>query len=383
MISGIRERIGDERIILLNSGRFHEFDWAESNGMMLENTGCEWTFEYTKRIYSEWMRAAPPPHALMWDATRLDGKEDFSQARFQLASAMYGDGYVLLAGAPEHHFVDYFDEFDVDLGFPTGEMQLVRATGDNGRGVYARFFDNGAVLLNQSRDAATVTDDDLRALAGYAGPYYRFRGNQDPAVNDGEPFSSDVLDGRPGCDDNSWIGDGRILTRQETTAVAEIIVDDVWQHTSPASDPAELEGPWTRSCDEDELAWAQGCRPWRDQWALAYDESGSGEARFAPAINVPGEYEVWEWHGGLAGREEASAVVHRIARAGGTDDVVVDQRAGQGRWNLLGVFAFDGAPGQGVTIVASGADGAVIADAVRFVHRGNRGHVRPPPAPRP
>lgn len=65
----------------------------------------------------------------------------------------------------------------------------------------------------------------------------------------------------------------------------------------------------------------------------------------------------------------ASNVPIDIQHSDGTSTVVVNQRSGGSRWNLLGTFEFQaGSPGA-VVVHNDGADGYVIADAVRFVQQ--------------
>jgi hypothetical protein len=61
-----------------------------------------------------------------------------------------------------------------------------------------------------------------------------------------------------------------------------------------------------------------------------------------------------------------AGVVYQVMREGGVASVVVDQRDRGGTWQLLAVCAFQPGHGQGVS-VAGGADGVVVADAIRFV----------------
>ena len=40
--TAIREQNGD-KILILNSGRFHEFEWENTNGFYVEHVGCVWS----------------------------------------------------------------------------------------------------------------------------------------------------------------------------------------------------------------------------------------------------------------------------------------------------------------------------------------------------
>lgn len=93
--------------------------------------------------------------------------------------------------------------------------------------------------------------------------------------------------------------------------------------------------------------------------------SGSKAVAFHPSMSQTAEYEVYAiW---TSRPNRASNVPIDIGHSGGTTTVVVDQRQGGGRWNLLGTFTFDAGSAAEVKIRNDGADGYVIADAVRFI----------------
>ncbi|MBN2163152.1 MAG: FAD-dependent oxidoreductase [Pontiellaceae bacterium] len=62
----------------------------------------------------------------------------------------------------------------------------------------------------------------------------------------------------------------------------------------------------------------------------------------------------------------ASNVPIEINQANGLAVKQVDQRSDGGVWNLLGIYPFSGAAGEGVRILNTGANGYVVADAVGF-----------------
>jgi parallel beta-helix repeat protein len=77
-------------------------------------------------------------------------------------------------------------------------------------------------------------------------------------------------------------------------------------------------------------------------------------------------YDVYLWHkhGGPAASSRTRVAIYH---GGQTDTVIVDMRSDGSRWRHLGRFFFDKAVGQSVTIHTMGADGSVIADAVKLV----------------
>ena len=88
---------------------------------------------------------------------------------------------------------------------------------------------------------------------------------------------------------------------------------------------------------------------------------------WAPSLPSAGDYAVYAKWVADAGR--ASDAVYGIYHAGGLAEVAQDQRAGAGQWRYLGTWAFDPA-GSPLVVLAGGSDGALSADAIRFVGAG-------------
>ena len=367
--SAIRDRIGD-KILMINSGRFHEFEWETTNGLYSEHSGCQWSFSYGAGLYDEWKEIAPEPHVYLIGANRADHQADFAFLRFHLGQAAYSEGYLEVTdgGSGEHYYVSYYDEFDLDLGYPTGPMVQIKDQ-ENGEGTFVRFFDKGAVLLSASHEPDTISDAEIAGLEGYAGPYYRFQGGQDPVMNDGQLFDSVTLNGRTGYDPNCYIGDGLLLVEEPTTAVSDILIDNDDPDTSPGSDPVELVGSWSQACSDGSAVaddWDQGCRGYAEYWGLAYSTTAGDTATFRPSIGVTGSNAVYEWHGQRTDADEESAVPVEIVHAGGTETLTLDHSQNIGQWNLLGTYTFDAATSGHVRFQVPGS-ATVIADAVKFV----------------
>ena len=377
---GIRDVIGDE-ILMLNSGRFHTFEWETTNGLFDENAYCAYSMHTFIEYYTEWMAVAPAPHAYLYGAVHSPAPDDYSFMRHSLGMTLFGDGFVEVSSGgsdAQHHFHHFYDEFELDLGYPTTTMECVESLGGNDEGVYVRFFDHGAVVFNASGLEHTVTSADIEGLTGYAGPYYLPRGGQDPTWNTGELFEQVVLTGRDLS--SCFIGDAVLLVDQPTTIVTDIYIDNDDEETSPGSSSAELDGDWTQVCDEATNAWDQGCRSWTDHWGLAHATSGS--AVFRPTIGVPGRYAVYEWHGGLDGVALSTQVQVEVVHAGGTDAMQIDQSTAQGLWNSLGEYDLDAGTGGHVRIGAAAAGETVVADAVKFVYLGEASRTHEPLAVR-
>jgi hypothetical protein len=96
-----------------------------------------------------------------------------------------------------------------------------------------------------------------------------------------------------------------------------------------------------------------------------YTGKGAKSVLFTPALTAPGIYQVFaRW---TDGSNRASNVPIDVLHSGGLATVTVDQRTNGGSWVLLGTWAFDAGALGSVMIRTAGADGYVVADAVRFV----------------
>ncbi|MBU1495187.1 MAG: hypothetical protein KJ956_14615 [Actinobacteria bacterium] len=384
-LSRVREIVGPGKAILVNSGVAFDAhnDLALINGAVLEYYGCTVSWEYERGRYMNFMEISPEPHVALFSANPGgeepnrpdDDKNYFTFMRFTLVKTMMGDGYFCYEprcrvwGEATHYYNYYYDEFDLDIGTPTtGMLKLGDAD------IWVRFFDRGAAIVNISGEAATVTDEDLQALDGYGGPYHRFRGGQDPAFNNGEPFDEVELmsEAFVGYGDATYIeGDGIVLVSEPTVAVADIIIDNDNNSTSPGSEPPDLDG-WTLDSEGNRNGnYSVRAAPHLEQYAFAYnrDMDGGEQVVYAPTIGLAGSYEVLEWHGSLRDGMGTAAtnVPYAITHGGGAGETgTIDQTADTEQWNSLGIFEFDEGAVGNVTMT-NDADGTVIADAFKFV----------------
>jgi hypothetical protein len=62
----------------------------------------------------------------------------------------------------------------------------------------------------------------------------------------------------------------------------------------------------------------------------------------------------------------AERAPYTIAHIGGPTIVKRNQQVNGGRWNLLGIFTFDGSPNTGWVEVSNKASGFVVADGLMF-----------------
>jgi len=374
LLQNFRKIMPANKLLLVNSGLFQEWGWNETNGPILEHWSGIQNWGYFWRVYRDFMNGARQPHILIMDG-EVDGgdpfrpnepKNYFKLMRFLLTATMLGDGYFSFTDTKsEHHFNRYYDEFDLNLGYPkTAGLVLPN-------GCYARFFDKGVSITNPTGQPQTVTDADLRSLAGYAGPYNRFLGGQDPSVNNGQSFDRvdlwGAIDPRSG---KKVLGDGIILVKQPITVISDIIIDNLDYGTSPSSDAARFSGSWNQT-DQGDLGWYIIDRARSGWYPHAYAQAGNGNAvaTYTPGIGVAGKYEVFEWHGYVNQSGMASNVPCKIVSAGGqVTNKTIDQTRNQGQWNSLGIYNF-AAGKQGKIILNNNANGIVVADAFRVVYR--------------
>ncbi|HEX9652089.1 MAG TPA: putative glycoside hydrolase [bacterium] len=378
-IANLRQQIGPNKLIWVNSGQFHNWGWTNANGLDIERQSGFLDWDFYWRQYQKFMEQAREPRILLMDVRadwedpiRPDNtKNYFKLMRFMLTATMLGDGYYNyspLEGG-EHHFQAYYDEFDLNLGYPTQPAQQLN------NGVYVRFFDLGVSICNASGNPVTVGDSDLRSLNGYAGPYSRFNGGQDHAHNNGQKLGSVELWGGYNRRSNGdiLIGDGIILVKEPRAVVSDLMVDVINLDTSPGSDEAKLTGGWQLTEDGD-LFWNQntdGPKGWYPH-AIVSGGDGSQTATYSPSIGVPGKYEVFEWHGRVSG-QLATNVPVTIYHSGGTTTTTVDQTRNQGALNSLGVYTFPAGRSAKV-VISNKANGIVMADMIIFGYRGEDGN---------
>jgi len=399
LLSNFRKELGDNKILLVNTGSGDTPGKSVANGYYWEyhgwpvagdwnNSRVNWTNAFNQvRQPAIFIQQSNPDNQ---DPQAVHPTKNYLRfMRWSLVHAMLFGFYYQFEHvdnkSPDHWWNNYFDEFDLDLGHPAGKMQGVKD------GLWARFFDGGVAIFAIGGKDVTVTDQELSALAGYSGPYYRFLGGQDMAlngrnaVNNGEKFTAATLHSYNyvGWNEATYTaGDGIILVRTKQAVVSDIIIDNVESGTSPVSEPAALAEGFIQGDKVDGRDYftvrAGGVYA---QPVFAMASPGAGNAIFTPNIGVSGSYEVFEWHGSF-NDAQASNVTHSINHAGGKTTKAVNQRINAGQWNSLGTYIFNKGISGNVIITAQGADGKVMADAVRFVFRSNNSN-RDTTAPAP
>lgn len=373
-----------------------------TNGVGWENMFWNWprTFSAWPPLIQTWENQGPKPRVnfvsgdIFYDAVHAPPrrKDYFRFVRWALGIALQSDVYFMSGDLQNHHFASYYDEYDVPLGQPRGPGQALA------NGAWVRFFDHGAALVNPTNQTLTISDADLQTASGYAGPYYRFKGNQDPTWNDGSKFVSAVFPSTVarGISDNGTVdssdhaqnvGEGILLVdTPDKTVISDIIVDNAYAGTSPGSKDTVLSG---FAVDHQALysttnpAWTAAIRDDSDPRtavsAVANCTNGAATATatYYPGVHVAGHYQVFEWHGWAgdtqSSQTESPTVPVTIYYGGGRfAELHVDQTKGYGAWNSLGTYAF--AADGSASIVVTNAVGAtgcqVVADAFKLVYVG-------------
>jgi len=366
----------ENKIILINSGGLHDWLWNHTNVIMVEDLSGIFGVEYLKSQYDGFIaQGRSPAYTMFMTQPSTDyawtpeiSKNDYSLMRFALTFCLLGPGFMAFEDVEsfEHYGGKWYDEFDVNLGYPTGSASEVQP------GVWARTFDLGMSIFNGSGDTVTVTTNDLEFMPGYSPPYYRINGGQDHATNDGSLFDEVTLWGKLSYPDpgNQLLtithGDGLVLIKTQKTVVANIIIDNVESGTSPGSVAATYGGTWTQACDGASSFYTVRCAEWLDFYGYARADGAAGTctATFTPTIGVAGDYEIYEWHGKL-NSGAATSVPHLINYNGGQITININQSVNHGKWNSLGIYSLSAGTGNYVRIT-NNSSGTAMADAIKF-----------------
>lgn len=152
------------------------------NGMMLENfLPTAWTPTMQTYRYNQQTTPVTQLNIINANTANRGGQNSYQQMRFGLASALMENGYYSFDyGDQDHGQTWRYDEYDVNLGNPTGSSQSVSGQAHYQSGVWTRGFDHGLAVVNSSPTAQPVS---------LGGEYEKIRGVQDPKMNDGSIIS--------------------------------------------------------------------------------------------------------------------------------------------------------------------------------------------------
>lgn len=343
-------------------------------------------FESTYKNMVLWMNEGPDPLTYLIEdyvkENKLEeGRNDFAYMRYGLTVSLLGDAYYGRNFGDWYYISLWYDEFDAKLGYPTTEAHQI------GNGANVRFFDKGAVICNPTGENIIVTQNDLSALPGYSGPYYRFKGGQNPGFNTGEIFTKVDLYGSKGNRPKYNRGDGIIIFKQPTTVVSDIIIGNCYNNdTSPGSNPVELEGGWENV--NTKLNDPVNYNPCYSQWDYSFENNGEGigyaftyggrgetTATYRPSVGVAGFYAIYEWHGWVGDSpsesKEASNVPFEVFVDGNLKlSTFIDQSTNYGQWNKVIIVELPAGKNNYVKINNNRVNGLVIADALKFKYLG-------------
>jgi len=349
-----------------------------------------WTYATARGQLERWDTLTKSPNYntlsmwVVWDSTTNEpNKNCFKMARWGLGIALLHGFYFMVGGSmvdnngagesDGHHWAYLYDEYEVDLGNPVGRSVLMA------NGCYMRTFDSGAVVVNTSNVNRTVTSAEVKAVTGYSGTYYYYRGSQDTTALKGGEFSSEILTSRitvGGGTHTQFVGDALYLTKNPNEyAITPLIVDNSYTGTTPGQSTPNFLGSWINSTNSSTInAWcvnsSSNSYARGGSYQHCYVSAGSGAtATFIWQINVDGDYNVYEWHsyqGGSSVNNSAS-VPYVIYHADGVDTVRVNQKINDGQWNYLGRKRFQSGGNSFVKLLAQDSySGSVVADAIKF-----------------
>jgi hypothetical protein len=384
----VNSQFGDPNVpIWVNSGVLHDNSriagsLENTNGPEYEKKSGFRNFNYDWKQYLKWIKNGRKPTTWVSDI-RPNGNDPYTYSReghsknyyelmrMMLAFTLMGDGYFEFQPieAGEHKFYAYYDEFEVALGYPTdvGETGPHDDAHTLSNGIMIRFFDNGVAIMNPNSSPTSVSDADLEGLEGYAGPYWRFLGGQVPSHNNGGQFSSITLDGH-GFSDQS-VGDGILLVRSPMTIVSDIIIDNLNNYSSPASEGAVLQpgSAWTVSDDQGN-SWSHRQAAWHDLYSYSTTSDSGATIEFRPTIGISGKYQIFEWHPDV-GNACSSIATDLYINGKLHTSTSIDQSRRGGQWNSLGIFDIQDGETSFVKLTSPGGC-TTVADAMNFVYLG-------------
>ncbi|MFA6533563.1 MAG: putative glycoside hydrolase [Patescibacteria group bacterium] len=177
MLALSRQLEGPGAIIIGNGSN----EFKESlNGRLIEGgSWSDWTTD--QQNYVDFMRTGLPPQSTVVNnnTQNLGGENNYRLMRFGLTSTLLDNGYYSFDwGTEDHSQLWWYDEYNVDLGRPTGAAyNLDNSSAAVARGFWRRDFENGVVFVNATAAprVAILGEEELEKISG----------GQDRAVNDG------------------------------------------------------------------------------------------------------------------------------------------------------------------------------------------------------
>ena len=175
-----------------NSRILGPFVYLINGGVIESIIGQSYSYETTSfaTMLSAYRNIMAVTSAPKYQIFAHDGSlTDYQDMRYGLCTCLLDNGYYYHsdgAGIGGYHSVNWFDEFDFNLGAATRLPPVVAYQ----NGVWRRDFQYGIALVNpKGNGAQTITLETS---------YQRLTGSQDPTVNDGSTSSSVTLQDRDG-----------------------------------------------------------------------------------------------------------------------------------------------------------------------------------------
>jgi hypothetical protein len=116
------------------------------------------------------------------------GFSEYRWNRYGLATALMDDGYYMVTPTDSYGDQRWYDEFDVQLGYPIDPPPTAAWS----NGVYRRRFDKGMALVNPRTFYPAKINTTAKTVTIEAG-YKRFLGKQDPLHNNGQAVTTLTL----------------------------------------------------------------------------------------------------------------------------------------------------------------------------------------------
>ena len=366
----IRNKIGYNKYLVVNSGNFHTWGRDQQNGIIDEKGDGFFNTKFDNDYYTEFKTLNVNPYKTVVDGIAyganvggIDSKNDWTGMRFGLVTSMFNDNYFSFQSteASEHYWSHWYDEFELNLGQPTTGVYEFKP------GLWAREFENGIAFANTDGTDKTLDSSELSQV------YYYPVGNQNPSHNNGAQFTSYNFSGW--ITDGRYFGDGLILvTNPNTYIVSDIIIDNSNSATSPGQVSVILGTGTTQDSDCGKNAYYVRCSSWLNTYAYASSTSAD-QSEFKFTINVAGTYTLYEWHPADASFD--NTVTMRLHD--GTDHII-DQTINGGQWNKIGVYSLS--TGTHSIFVYGEAGKTIAVDAIKWEF-GETSTTPPPTAPPP
>jgi hypothetical protein len=201
--------------------------------------------------------------------------------------------------------------------------------------------------LLKEGDALATYDGDSGHVVIYAG---------------GDAWNSPVVYEAPGTGKtirraSRYLGSSYKPLRRQSVTDSGIILDNP---TAKIIGGTDIGGNWTRSTATSGY--------YGDNYQTCVNPSSTAWARWTPRLPSTGKYNLYmRW---TAGSNRASAIQVNINTPSGQYKRYINQQINGGTWVSLGQYSFKAGYSTGtgsITLVATSANGYVVADAVKFV----------------